>query len=52
MKDYYRGQCFCKNQDTIDEAIVKIEALTRQDVINALSKVKLDTVYFLKGKEA
>lgn len=52
MKDYYRGHCFCKNHDTIDEAIVKIEALTREDVVKTLSKVKLDTVYFLKGKEA
>ncbi len=52
MKDYYRGHCFSKNCDSIDEAIDKINALTREDVTKALAKVQLDTVYFLKGKEA
>lgn len=51
MKDYYRGQCFCKNSDTIDEAVAKIEALSPDDVKRALKNVRLDTVYFLKGKE-
>lgn len=52
IKDYYRGQCFCGNKDSIDEAISKIESVTKEDVIRALSGVSLDTVYFLKGKEA
>ena len=52
MKDYYRGHCFSKNHDTIDEAIQKINALTPEDVKVALSQIELDTVYFLKGKEA
>ena len=52
IKDYYRGQCFCGNKDTLGEAIAKIEALTKEDVIRALSGVTADTVYFLKGKEA
>ena len=29
----------------------KIENITREEVIKALSNVTLDTVYFLKGKE-
>lgn len=52
MKDYYRGHLYSTNHDTIDEAIAKIEILTAEDVKRALSKVKLDTVYFLKGKQA
>lgn len=51
MKDYYLGHCFSKNNDTIDEAIEKISNVTKEDVVNAMSKVCLDTVYFLKGKE-
>ena len=51
MKDYYLGHCFSKNNDTIDEAIEKISNVTKEDVIKAMSKVCLDTVYFLKGKE-
>ena len=51
MKDYYRGQCFCDNHDTIDEAIEKISKITKKEVLDALSNVRLDTVYFLKGME-
>ncbi len=50
MKQYYRSQCFSSNHDTIDEAVEKVQKLTRQDVTDALSKVRLNTVYFLKGK--
>lgn len=52
MKEYYRSQCFCSNKDSIDEAVEKVTKLGREDVINALSDIKLNTVYFLKGKEA
>ncbi len=52
MKDYYRSQCFSGNYDTIDEAIEKISKITKAEVLDALSNVRLDTVYFLKGMEA
>ncbi len=50
MKDYYLGHCFSSNHDTIDEAIEKIKNVKKDDVIKAMSEIKLDTVYFLKGK--
>ena len=40
------------NTDTPDDAVEKIKALTKEDVVNASKKVKLDTVYFLKGGKA
>ena len=52
MKEYYRSQCFSANKDSIDEAVDKISSLTRKDVTEALKSIKLNTVYFLKGKEA
>ena len=52
MKEYYRSAEFSKNSDSIDEAIEKIQKITRSDVMDALSDVKLNTVYFLRGKEA
>ena len=52
MKEYYRSQCFSKNKDSIDEAVEKVTKLGREDVVKALSDIKLNTVYFLKGKEA
>ena len=35
-----------------DEAIEKISKITKAEVLDALSNVRLDTVYFLKGMEA
>jgi len=52
MKEYYRSHIFSDNHDTIDEAVAKLESLTRDDVTESLKGVVLDTVYFLKGKEA
>ena len=52
MKEYYRSGNFSKNSDTIDEAIAKVQKINRNDVMTALSGVRLNTVYFLKGKEA
>ncbi len=37
--------------DDIDLQIQKIEALSPDDIVAAASKVTLDTVYFLRGKE-
>ncbi len=52
MKEYYRSQCFSENQISIDEAVEKIASIDKEEVKKALSGVKLNTVYFLKGKEA
>jgi len=51
MRDYYLGCALFGLSDTIDDAINKIKAVTTEDVVRAFTKVKLDTVYFLKGKE-
>jgi predicted Zn-dependent peptidase len=50
MKEYYRSQCFSARKVSIDEAVKKVRDITRDDVKKALSCVKLNTVYFLKGK--
>ncbi len=52
MQSYYLGLALSGNTDTIKEAAQKVRAVTTEDVVRAFVKVKLDTVYFLKGKEA
>ncbi len=52
LKDYYFGQKFCTNKDSLEAAIAKVDAVTKQDIIDAFSHIAADTVYFLKGKEA
>ena len=37
--------------DTVEEQLKRIAALTKDDVIAVAKAVALDTVYFLKGKE-
>lgn len=51
LRDYYFGQKFTKNKDTLSEAIDKVNKVSKQDVMKAFSSVMADTVYFLKGKE-
>jgi predicted Zn-dependent peptidase len=45
-------QVIAKTNRSFDEMLHGIEQVTREDVIKAANKVKLDTIYFLKGKEA
>ena len=51
LKDYYYSQNFSHNSDTLEQASQKVTAVTKQDVVEAFSAIKTDTVYFLKGKE-
>ncbi len=37
---------------TMEEWLNQVDAVTKEDLIRVANKVKLDTIYFLKGKEA
>ncbi len=52
MKDFYLAMSFSGADDTLEDAIKKVQTVTKEDIINAFSTVNLDTVYFLKGEEA
>lgn len=52
MKDFYLAMSFSGARDTLEDAIKKVETVTKEDIVNAFSSVNLDTVYFLKGEEA
>lgn len=51
MKDYYLGHCFSSNHDSLDDAAKKVRSVTREEITKAFENVKVDTIYFLKGKE-
>ncbi len=51
LRDYYFGQKFCINKDSLECAIKKVDAVTRQDITDAFLHITVDTVYFLQGKE-
>lgn len=49
--DYYLGKIISGNIITPDELVKKIKSVKKQEVIDVAKKIKLDTVYFLKGRE-
>jgi predicted Zn-dependent peptidase len=51
MVDFYLSQIVVNMNDTLDTVIEKVKNVTRQDVVNIAAKIKLDTVYFLTGKQ-
>ena len=52
MENFYLGQAATGYNETPEELAIQIRAVTPERVFEAMSTVKLDTVYFLKGKEA
>lgn len=51
MKDFYLGQLLYGETLSIEEVIDRVTSVTKEEIIKAFSKVTLDTVYFLKGRE-
>ncbi len=51
MISYYLNRKIAGTSGGIEEHKDRIQAVTMEDVVNVISKVKLDTVYFLAGKE-
>ncbi len=49
---WYYGRMLAGLDGTPQDVCEKIKALTKADVVNAASGIKLDTVYFLKGAKA
>ena len=47
--DFTISQASAGLSGTLDEYLVGVEAVTREDVIAAARKIQTDTVYFLKG---
>ncbi len=51
LKDYYLSNILLKNNDTIENAIEKINKVTSEEIVCAFNKIKTDTIYFLKGRD-
>lgn len=52
LRSFYLGQLLTGKVESIEEAITSVKAVTAEQVVKAFSKITLDTVYFLKGREA
>lgn len=49
VESWYLGQCFYDTQQTPESAVQEVMGITKEQIIDAANKVKLDTVYMLKG---
>lgn len=52
IENFYLGQILSGLQSSPDAEKLKLDSITRQDIIDAANKVSLDTVYILTGSEA
>ena len=52
MEDFYMGQIATGQNDSPESMLAAVEAVTPERICAAAQSVVLDTVYFLKGKEA
>ncbi len=52
LENFYLGQAATGNRETPEELAHQVEELTTERILAAMDTVKLDTVYFLRGKEA
>lgn len=51
MENFHTGQILLGRDITIGQAIENIEKVTKEEIVRVANQVKLDTVYFLTGKE-
>ena len=51
LEDYYTTQLLLGADVSLEEAAERIERVTREEIIEVANRVRLDTVYFLAGKE-
>ena len=52
LENFYLGQTATGRNETQEELADQVRSVTQERICQAMSTVKLDTVYFLQGKEA
>ena len=52
QEEFWLGQAVAGLEETPEELAARFETVTREQVAAAAQKLELDTIYFLKGKEA
>ena len=52
LENFYLGQAATGRSETPEELAQAVSDMTAERICRAMETVRLDTVYFLKGKEA
>ena len=48
---YFLGQELGNSNVNLEQYVEKIQNVNKEQIVNIAKKVKLNTIYFLKGKE-
>ncbi|QNL43283.1 insulinase family protein [Oscillibacter hominis] len=51
LEDFYLGQAATGQSETPEDMIAELDGVTLERILAAAAQIRLDTVYFLKGKE-
>lgn len=51
ISEFFFSQILSEDNRSLDDILKDIDAVTKEDIINAISKVVLDTIYFMKNAE-
>ncbi len=51
LEDFWLGQAVAGITETPEQLCARVETVTKEDVVAVANRVKLDTIYFLKGLE-
>jgi len=52
LENFYLGQAATGLEESPEELAIEVRKVTPERIFDAMKTVSLDTVYFLKGKEA
>lgn len=50
LEDFYLGQAICENLEQIDDLILAVDRVSKQQIIDVANMIKTDTIFFLKGQ--
>ena len=50
LEVWYLSQVLCGEFESIEEACKKVQSVTKEEIMEMASKLKLDTVYVLESK--
>ncbi len=50
IENWYTGRIFNGDLETVEEVSAEVNAVTKEQIVNAANKLLLDTVYVLKNK--
>ena len=52
ISEYFFSQILSNDNRSLEEIIEDIDRVTKEEIVEAMSKLTLDTIYFMRNKKA